>query len=472
MSISNALANALSGLLVSSKRAELVSANVANVMTEGFARRELNVEATNPAGASVTSVSRVVNEQTITDRRMADADLAHSNTLLAFHTKVESLIGTPLDDHSLSARFADFEAALDMAISRPDLENRLQAVSISADRIASKFNNVSDAIQEMRRNADAEAAKLVSTLSENLDRVAELNRLIIAADVNNHDAAALFDQRQTVIDEIAEIVPVRVARRDHGEVALFSHGGAILLDGAPAELAFSNTPLVTAHMSQENELLSEVMYRGRPAGESLSGGALEAVFKIRDELAPKIQNELDKAALDLSLRFQDPNVDHTLGPSQAALFTDEDARVSEMNVVGLSGRLKVSAFVSRDGAFDVWKLRDGLGALSSGEPGQNALLSAMKSALRIDRVAGTASLASVFDLAAGLETNAASNRIQQEKTQGFASAKHTQLKEIELSYGVDTDAEMQNLLVIEQAYAANARVVQTLDELMETLLRM
>ena len=38
--------------------------------------------------------------------------------------------------------------------------------------------------------------------------------------------------------------------------------------------------------------------------------------------------------------------------------------------------------------------------------------------------------------------------------------------------GVDTDKEMQTLLVVEQAYAANARVISVLDGLMKKLLEM
>ena len=44
------------------------------------------------------------------------------------------------------------------------------------------------------------------------------------------------------------------------------------------------------------------------------------------------------------------------------------------------------------------------------------------------------------------------------------------LSEAAARNGVDTDDEMQKLLLIEQAYAANARVMQTLDELMQHLL--
>ena len=38
--------------------------------------------------------------------------------------------------------------------------------------------------------------------------------------------------------------------------------------------------------------------------------------------------------------------------------------------------------------------------------------------------------------------------------------------------GVDSDAEMQRLLQYEQAYAANARVIQAIEEMMDQILRL
>ena len=41
---------------------------------------------------------------------------------------------------------------------------------------------------------------------------------------------------------------------------------------------------------------------------------------------------------------------------------------------------------------------------------------------------------------------------------------------MELTQGVDTDAELQELMQVEQAYSANARVMQTMDELLKKLM--
>jgi flagellar hook-associated protein 1 len=77
MSITGALSNALSGLTMAGRASELVSTNVANAMTPGYARRELNIGArvlgTHGQGVTVNGVDRVVDRALLSDRRMADA---------------------------------------------------------------------------------------------------------------------------------------------------------------------------------------------------------------------------------------------------------------------------------------------------------------------------------------------------------------------------------------------------------------
>ncbi|WP_276861533.1 flagellar basal body rod C-terminal domain-containing protein, partial [Haematobacter missouriensis] len=53
---------------------------------------------------------------------------------------------------------------------------------------------------------------------------------------------------------------------------------------------------------------------------------------------------------------------------------------------------------------------------------------------------------------------------------GFRTARSDQLRSAEAARGVNSDEEMQKLLLMEQAFAANARVLQAADEMMKTLL--
>jgi flagellar hook-associated protein 1 FlgK len=61
-------------------------------------------------------------------------------------------------------------------------------------------------------------------------------------------------------------------------------------------------------------------------------------------------------------------------------------------------------------------------------------------------------------------------RVTAEESLGFESARWEILKSAELATGVDTDQELQQLLRVEQSFAANARVMQTIDTLMKRLL--
>jgi len=67
--------------------------------------------------------------------------------------------------------------------------------------------------------------------------------------------------------------------------------------------------------------------------------------------------------------------------------------------------------------------------------------------------------------ATGIERNAAETTLSQ------SSARFASLEANELESGVDTDAELQRLLKIEQIYAANARVISIAGELLEELMR-
>ncbi|MEC8796764.1 MAG: flagellar basal body protein, partial [Pseudomonadota bacterium] len=151
MSLSSTLSNALSGLTVASRKAELVSSNVANASTDGYGRRVMETTAASiggrGAGVEIVGVSRIVDAQVLEDRRLAGADLAASQTNLTFWTNLELAIGDVESDYGLSGRLNSFETALVEAASRPDSDVRLQNVLDSATALSDALNSVSDEIQ-------------------------------------------------------------------------------------------------------------------------------------------------------------------------------------------------------------------------------------------------------------------------------------------------------------------------------------
>lgn len=484
MSISGALSSALSGLSAVSRAADVVASNTANAMTEGYARRELSLSSRSlggtGAGVWVDGVSRVVNRVVLADRRLADADASNALVRNDFLANFEALLGNPGEAGSLSANVAGFESALIEAASRPDSEARLATVLTSAQRLATQLNTLSASVEQTRTDADRSIAEQVRVLNESLSQIDRLNAEILAQRAAGRDATALMDQRQRAVDTVAAIVPVREVAREHDQISLYTTGGAILLEGNAAVVGFTPVGVVTADMTLASGALSGLTINGMavPPGDGglLGGGSLGATFALRDDLAPAAQSQLDAFARDLISRFQDPAVDPTLAPGEPGLFTDRGRALVPADEVGLAGRIAVNARADPSQGGALWRLRDGLGAVAQGAVGNAAILSALGDALTRGQVPASGNFIgaarSASGLAADILSQASSARQSAEAQQAFASARQDALTELQLADGVDTDHEMQMLLQIEQAYAANARVISTVDELIKQLLAM
>lgn len=472
MSISSAFNNALSGLSANSRLTDVISGNLANALTPGYAPRELGLQAQGGrGGVAVTGITRHVDPVLLGDRRLADSALANTQTRADFATSVERAIGLPGDGSGLVDRLIAFEAAVTSASSRPEDDIRLGAVLQEATALGAAMNRAAAQIETLRSRADAEIAGAVERLNTGLTQVAEINTRIVAARSAGHETASLEDQRQQVIDGIAELVPLRQLERSRGAVALVSTGGALLLDGRAAQIGFELTPLVAAHMTLQNGLVSGLEISGRQvqtgAGGPLTGGQLSAFVENRDGLGLDAQRGLDSLARDLIQR-----VEGLTPPPSPALFTDAGERFDPATDAGLAGRIAINQAIdpARGGA--IFRLRTGPDAASPGAPADAPFLAALGLAITSLRAAAPGEIQrNLPGHAALLSSQIAQSRLASEGAVSFASGQTAELRQLELQGGVDSDAELQRLLLVEQAFSANARMIQTLDDMMQTLLR-
>lgn len=482
MSLSTALHSALSGITAAGRASGVVSENIANALTPGYARRSLVLDSQSDVapGVRVTGLVRHVDPGIVANRRSADAQYGNAAALASFQTRYSAAIGTSTDVTSIAARLADFDTSLISAASRPDSALRLDQSVLKARDLAQGLNDASRSVQAMRAEADRKIDVQVNRLNQVLSEVQDLNTRITGVSSGGGSTASLLDQRQSLIDEINEIVPINVVQRDHGQVALYTDGGTILLDGQPVTVEFTPVHAVTPQMTLQGGALSGleisgVALRTGSVNGAFRGGTLAAQFQIRDELAVEAQSDLDAMARDLIERFEDPTVDSTLAVGAPGLFTDDGAALNTALEVGLAGRIAVNSVVDPAQGGASWHLRDGLGAAAPGPVGDARLLQALSGALTSARVPGSGNFGSgaltASELGSALMSRAAESSDVADKRLSFASATQTEMKEIELARGVDTDAELSHLMLIEQAYAANARMIQVVDEMMQQLLR-
>lgn len=481
MSLSGALSNAISGLTAATRSAQVVSSNLANVMTEGYGRRGIELESRNGSGGGVNigSTVRYRDPSAVAELRSARSERSAHSSLSDFFRKLETLVGTPDSANSLTSKLATLEASFVSAASRPDITGRLDQVVRDAHSVARALNTASQGTQDARMAADRNIAVGVKELNTMLVQVQELNVQIGLGSAARHDVSSLEDARENLIGEISEWIPVKEIRRPNEGIALYTSGGALLLDGRAAELSFTNAHTIVPHMTLQGGHLSGIAINGAdvsvdPKNGALRGGKLAALFEVRDRAAVSAQSELDALARDLGERFQAAGLDTTRAVGDPGIFTDGGAFVDPANEVGLAGRLSVNATLDPSQGGASWRLRDGLGASATGPVGDASLLQGLSSALSDRRNPMSGGFAGQAQSAAALAGNISSKfgaeRLDAEQSLTFAVMRATAAESRVMADGVDSDQEMQNLMMIEQAYAANARVLQTVDEMIDTLM--
>lgn len=481
MSISQALSNATSGLGAASRQAGVISQNIANALTPGYARREASLAertvAGQGAGVRVAGVDRAATPALTSERRIADGAASRDEARLAAADRISALLGGPEDANALFARLAAFDGALrDLANQPANAAAQLTAAG-NARQLATGVNDIARALQSIRQDADRSIATTVDAVNASLKQIEKLNLEIEKAVVSGRDASALFDERDRQLDIVNRAVPARSLIRENGRIDLITLEGATLIAGTARQLSFRPTPVIAAGQTLANGALSGLSIDGAdltPGASALSiaGGSLAGQFAVRDEIAAAASADLDAFAADLIERFAAPGVDPTAPPGAPGLFTDAGAALTSPAAPGLAGRLQLNAAVDPRQNGEASRLRDGLYAAFPGPVGSNAILANLVGALDAPRATAFSNggLVTASEAAAALTGLRGAALARESADAAGSAAFRDTLAEAELSAtGVDTDAELQHLLLVEQAYAANARVIEVAGRLIDQL---
>jgi flagellar hook-associated protein 1 FlgK len=483
MGISNALNNAYTGLVGAARLADTVSNNVANAMTPGFGRRVTELSSLalggHGSGVRVTGTYRTENAFVTAERRGMDAGVGASATTAGAYARIRDALGEPGETGALATRASDLETRLMAAVASPQSLTQLTDAVTSGRLLAEAINAVADENQRLRTEADAEIARQVGRVNDALHAVKDVNAKITTLTLKGEDVSGLQDERDRIIDGIASIVPVRVVNRDNGQVALYSANGGALLDGRVWELSFQQGPnVITPDMTLGAPLGGLMQDQGAagltavPAGGGtgpLDGGSLGALFAIRDTIVPGVDSEMDRYAVELIDRFR------TLAPAGSLDAGGEGLFVDPGTGVGLAGRIALNAAVDPSQGGAAWRLRDGLSAAAPGPEGFGGYLQGLADAMSTARAPAGWTTQNAANDAATMASEIASffagRSAGADDAQAYLVARQTTLADSEANaIGVDTDKELQNLILIEQAYAANARVLSTIDGLLKLLL--
>jgi flagellar hook-associated protein 1 FlgK len=475
MTLSSALSVAQSSLMASAAQADIASRNIANAGRADYARRSALLSSNAEGGVQTLTPGRAADRALFAARLVAGAGDAQAQAVRAGLDKLARVNGvTP---PTIADRLSQLGAALDTAASDP-ADPVLRGAALDAARgLAGGLRAASMATQAVRAEADADIASAVAQVNDLLGRFKTANDEVVRGVARGGDVSDALDRRDGALTELSSKLGVHTLTRANGDMAIFTEAGATLFDRSAREVRFSPTATFDATTRG-----AAVVIDGAPLGGAGTSGEIAGLLKLRDDLAPAQQAQLDETARGLMQAFVERDPAGALADA-AGLFTAQgvSAPPAPGAAAGLAGVIVVAASVDPEQGGDASLLRDGgvAGAAyavnADGAAGFADRLHALSAALSAPRDfidATQATRVSVTDHAAASASWLAAARSSADETATWQGALVASVAtSLSNATGVNLDDEMAKVLAIENSYRATTRLISTVDEMFQSLLQ-
>lgn len=469
MSLSGALYTAASGLSVNQTLSRVTAENVANAMTEGYARRNplVSSSSTGTGGAFVSEIRREVDSALIRMSRSENSKMAEQQAIHEGLRDYTMFLGQPGDGTSPGEKFGAFSSSLTTLVNMPSSTAAQQGVIFAAEELAGSIRDASDRLASVRADVDMEIRYEVADLNDLLYTLKDYNLKLRDFEPGSLEAAAYNDQVDQALDQVSGITDIRITRTSDGWVNVYTTGGAALLEGDQVQDVTYNAGDGTFFAGNQEITPGVAGVRG------IEHGSLAGFATLKRDILPEFQLQLDEYARGIIETFE--GADTSLAVGQAGLFTDNGFAYDPLNFEGLASRLRVNDAVNSGAGGSAWLVRDGLGATAQGPASDStqiqAFIDAIHEPMGADPLTGVNPSVSVFDYGSEMVTLQGTETARAEQSYNAAASAAEIIQSSRTNVeGVNIDEEMQKLMMIEQSFAANSKMLTAVAEMLDALL--
>jgi|tagenome__1003787_1003787.scaffolds.fasta_scaffold20985825_5 flagellar hook-associated protein 1 FlgK len=434
------LETTLRGILAQQMALDVTGHNIANANTVGYSRQRAVLTPTDPytvpgtsrppqagqlgTGVDVTAYERLrdsfIDIQLRAQTMRQGAAEASADGL----GQVELAFNEP-SDNGLNALLSRYWSAWQDVSNAPENLATRQSLAQAASSLASGFNQVASQLGTVLSQTGQNVTYTLDEVNSLGTRVAALNDAIAKSSVTGDRPNDLFDERDVLIDRLAELGNVSVTGTTLGQVDVTIGGAALVTGNASATLAESNLT-------------------------SLTSGKLSGLITLRDTTIPGYQSRLDAlaGALVTATNTQHAAGYDLSGTAGGAFFGGTTAAT-----------ISVSAAIMANPAL--------VAASGNGQPG-NAANALTLAGIRDQALIGSATINTAYSQ---LVTQVGSDTQEAKRTLDTAKLLAGSLEDKRQSVsGVSLDEEMTNLLRFQRGYQASARALSAMDEMLDGLI--
>ncbi len=450
MFLGNTLGAATSGLDSIERQLATLSQNVANASTPNYVRESTPVtsadSAGGPAGVRTGGAVREIDVQLQSNLFASVATEAGNQVTSDSLSGIDAASGTPgsgQDLASLAGKLQDSFSALD---TNPSDQTQQAVVLGAATSFVQGINSLSGSLVQARQKAQDSLSDGVDAANTALGAIGKLSDQIISARAQGQSTAGLEDDRDGQMKTLATLTGARFVPQSSGDVQVIA-GNTIL----PTRLT-TNGPFAiqsSTISAASGGAVPPLMMNGSPV--SGLGGEMGANLALRDSTIPGMQTKLDNFTQSIAASFQQAKV---------PLLTDNTGN-STPPALGFSATVQVSVDIQTY----PYKLRDG----STGptlQSGDNSTVRTVLNTVFPSTMDGAVSRAST--LVAGFAQQSAQATTATTSSTALRTGLDTRLA---ARSGVSVDTELAQMVALQTAYAANAKVVTAVQSMWQQLLQ-
>jgi flagellar hook-associated protein 1 FlgK len=449
------LTNAYTGLVAARQGLDVTGDNITNATTPGYSRETLLTSAITPAsesqfatvdqvggGVSIDGVVRVDSPLLDAQVRTTAASSGYAAEQSTAMDSIESALNEPGDNglsSSLQAFWSAWQNVSTQSTSAASATTVIAAGQQIASQLADGYTAASNQWASTRSNVDSTVAAINAAASQ----IAELNGQISSAVASGGNANSLMDQENTLAVTVANLSGATVRSNANGTMDVLLGGnalvsgttvhaiaasGAATMDGAgtsPVQINFVDNASATVGISSGT--------LGADLSLLAPGGAITAAANSYDAIASSVASSV--------------NDFHETG------YTASGATGLDF----FSGTTALTLAVVPTNASGVAAAGKDMGAANGDVANEISQLGTSTT--------GPDSKWSAFVVSVGVSAQAATAQATITAS-GSATAVNNQLSES----SVDTDQETTNMLTFQHAFDAAARVMTTVDDMLNTLI--
>ena len=470
------------GLTAQQVSLETVGHNIANANTVGYSRQSVNLVTTNPqayygtngtyqkgTGVDVASVTRA--RDTLVDKQMwkETSSLGYGQTMEYSLGKIEGIFHEP-SETGMQTVLNQFWTSLQTLSTNASDEGTRTTVQQRGLEVVNAVQHASQQLQDMVTDINATLDIKITDVNQITNEISSLNHQIVNIETGGTDHANdLRDRRDTLVDQLSKLVNITISEDKTGSYNIQTSGTSLVNGDTAQKLATFSTKDPTYGYSVEN-----VVVAGSTQKINFTNGEIKGLLDGRDSTQGGVKGYLDQLNTISQFLLKDFNAVHKAGVgtdnSTGTNFFGDDTNYKTWTPAAGENwisELQVNPKIT-DPVTGLAKIAAKTVSSQGSASGDNAVLLGNMLKTTVSPTLGNASLDSYYSsLISALG-------VQSQNAQRQTDNQTTLLKQItnwrESTSGVNMDEELTDMIKFQKGYNAAARVLTTMDEMLDKLI--